>query len=316
MLAEIHEARNRLRGRAHITPVMTSGTLNELAAAEVFLKCESFQRTGSFKFRGAFNAVAALPEEQRRFGLVTYSSGNHGQALALVGLLHGTKVTVVVPADTNPAKLEAMAAYGATVIKCTADRSVIARDLHLRHGFTLIPPFDRAEVIAGQGTAALEFFDQVKRLDVLLVPCGGGGLLSGCAIAAKSANPDCQVIGIEPAMADDATRSFQTRTLQTIDYPATIADGTRTLSLGELTFPLILDHVDDMKTVTEEAILDAVRFLFLRMKLVVEPSGALGVAALLSGVVTGPGRIGVVLSGGNIDPEILVKAATVTSPSR
>jgi threonine dehydratase len=214
-----------------------------------------------------------------------------------------------MPNNAPATKRAATEAYGATVVAydpAQADRAQIAQELQAQHGYTLIPPFDHAEVIAGQGTATLEFLEQVGDLDLLLVPCGGGGLLSGSAVAAKHAAPGCRVIGIEPALGDDATRSFRTKTLQTVQNPPTIADGTRTTSLGQLTFPLVLEYVDDMQTVSEAAIMEAVRFLFYRMKLVVEPSGVLGLAALLNGAVAARGRVGVILSGGNID------AATMT----
>ena len=301
----IQAAKRRLSGQAHVTPVMTSRTLDKSVSAAVFLKCENYQRVGAFKFRGAYNAMSLLSEKDRRRGVITHSSGNHAQAIALVGRLLGVQTTIVMPQDAPVIKRAATAAYGATIVEYDPARSTreeISHDLKKKHGHTLIPPYDHIDIVAGQGTAALEFFDQVKSLDMLLVPCGGGGLLSGSAVAAKGINPACRVIGIEPALADDATRSFHTGTLHTVKNPPTIADGTRTPSLGEkVTFPLVLKYVDDMKTVSEAAIIKAVQFLFYRMKLVVEPSGALGVAALLSGSVTAQGRVGVIISGGNID---------------
>jgi threonine dehydratase len=310
MFVEIQAASERLRGTAHVTPVMTSRTLNQIAGAEVYLKCENFQRAGAFKFRGAFNAISMLSAEARQRGVLTYSSGNHAQAVALVGQLLGIRTTVVMPNDAPATKRAATEAYGATVIEHDPQetaREAVATELAAKHGYTLIPPYDHLDVIAGQGTAALEIFDQVPGLDFLLVPCGGGGLLSGSGIASKSLAPQCRVIGIEPELADDATRSFHTRTLQTVHHPPTIADGTRTPSLGKHTFPLVLRYVDDMKTVSEAAIVEAVQFLFYRMKLVVEPSGALGVAALLSRAVSASGRVGIILSGGNIDGATMAK---------
>ena len=310
MFERIKKARERLRGHANVTPVMTSRTLNELVEAEVFLKCENFQRAGAFKFRGAFNTISQLTDQQRYRGIITYSSGNHAQAVALVGRLLRVRTTVVMPDNAPMVKRAATEAYGATVIDYDPEKTTreeIANILKAEHGYTIIPPFDHLEVIAGQGTAAVELFEEVKTLDMLLVPCGGGGLLSGSAIAAKSIQPTCRVIGIEPELADDATRSFHTKTLQTVKNPPTIADGTRTPSLGKLTFPLVLEYVDDMRTVTETAIVGAVQFLFYRMKIVVEPSGALGVAALLSGEVSGTGRVGVIVSGGNIDGDLISK---------
>jgi threonine dehydratase len=249
--------------------------------------------------------MAQLSEEDRKRGVITHSSGNHAQAIALVGRLLGVQTTIVMPQNAPATKHAATAAYGASIVQYDPGKSTreeISQDLKSKHGYKLIPPYDHIDIVAGQGTAALEFFDQVESLNMLLVPCGGGGLLSGSAIAAKAMVPTCRVIGIEPDLADDATRSFHTGKLHTVKNPPTIADGTRTPSLGEkVTFPLVLKYVDDMKTVSEAAIIKAVQFLFYRMKLVVEPSGALGVAALLSGSVTSQGRVGVIISGGNID---------------
>jgi len=300
--AHIQAARERLRGQAHVTPVVTSRTLDARCGAQVFLKCENLQRVGAFKFRGAFNAICQLPDEQRRRGVVTHSSGNHAQAVALVGRLLGVPTTVVMPHHAPETKRQATAAYGATIVGCEpGEREAVAARVQAAQGSTLIPPFDHPDIIAGQGTATAEFLEQAGPLDALLVPVGGGGLISGSALAAKHLCPRCQVIGIEPELGDDATRSFRTRTLHTVENCLSIADGTRTRSLGRLTFPLILRLVDDFATVSEPAIMDAVRFLFYRLKLVVEPSGALGVAALLSGAWRGRGRIGVILSGGNVD---------------
>ncbi len=304
LFSRVREAQERLAGHAHRTPVMTSRTLNAQVGAEVFFKCENFQRVGAFKFRGAFNSISRLSEEEKARGVITYSSGNHAQAVALVSQLLGIKATIVMPNNAPATKRAATEGYGATVITynpATASRKAIAEELAAKHGYTIIPPFDHLDVIAGQGTAALELFEEVGALDMLLVPCGGGGLLSGSAIAAKGMAPQCRVVGIEPELADDATRSFRTGRLHTVHNPPTIADGTRTSSLGKLTFPLVRRYADDMQTVSEEAIKEAVRFLFYRMKLVVEPSGALGLAALLSRAVTPQGRVGVILSGGNID---------------
>lgn len=310
MHPNIQAAKKILNGHAHVTPVMTSTTLNRMTGAQVYLKCENFQKTGSFKFRGAFNALSRISPKERHRGVVTFSSGNHAQAVAMVARLLGIRATVVMP-DLAPAiKLAATKTYGASVIQYnpnTATREELARKLQEKYGYTMIPPFDHPDIIAGQGTAAMEMIDQAGDLDLLLVPCGGGGLLSGCAIAAKAVSPHCRIIGIEPKLGDDATRSFRTKTLQRVDNPSTIADGTRTPSLGQVTFPLVLEHVDDMATVSEQAIMEAVRFLFYRLKIVVEPSGALGLAALLSNAVLFEGRIGIILSGGNID------AATMTT---
>jgi threonine dehydratase len=304
MFEQVMAARRRLKGQAHLTPVMTSRTFNKRVGAEVFFKCENLQRVGAFKFRGAFNAVACLPEDVRRKGVITFSSGNHAQAMALVGRLLGTSVTVVMPENAPATKRAATEGYGAEVVLYDprrASRDQLARSLQDERGGVLVPPYDHPDIIAGQGTAVLEMADQSGPLDMLLVPCGGGGLLSGSAIAARGTMPGCRVIGVEPELADDAARSFRTGVLQRVDNPPTIADGTRTPSLGEHTFPLIREYVSDMQTVSEEAIMAAVRFFFFRMKIVVEPSGVLGAAALLSGVVKPDGKVGVILSGGNID---------------
>ncbi|MBN1563597.1 MAG: threo-3-hydroxy-L-aspartate ammonia-lyase [Anaerolineae bacterium] len=309
MFAQVQAAYERLKDVAHRTPIHTSRTLNEQVGAEVFLKCENFQRIGAFKFRGAYNAISQLSEAERARGVITYSSGNHAQATALVCQLFDIQAHIVMPDNAPATKRAATEGYGAHIIAynpATGDRKQIAEELVAQHGYTIIPPYDHLAVVAGQGTAALELLQDVEKLDMLLVPCGGGGLLSGSAIAVKGMYPACQVIGIEPELADDATRSFRTGVLHTVTNPPTIADGTRTPFLGDLTFPLVREYVDDMQTVSEQAIIDAVKFLFYRTKLVIEPSGALGVAALLSGAVQASGRVGVILSGGNID------AATMT----
>jgi len=304
----VKAAQKRLEGHAHVTPVMTSQTLNRLAGAEVFFKCENFQRMGAFKFRGAFNAMSQLTDEQKKNGVITHSSGNHAQAVALVGRLLGIQTTVVMPDNAPAVKRTATQQYGATVIDYNpleTTREKISAEILSEHDYTLVPPYDHINIVAGQGTAALELFDKAASLDMLLVPCGGGGLLSGTAIAAKGIDSRCQVIGIEPELADDATQSFHTGTLHTVENPPTIADGTRTPSLGKLTFPLVREYVDDMQTVPEDAIIEAVKFLFYRLKLVVEPSGALGLAAILCTAVKPRGRIGVILSGGNIDGQTM-----------
>ena len=309
MFEQILAAKKRLEGHANVTPVMSSRILNKMLGAEIFFKCENFQRVGAFKFRGAFNSISQLTDKEKARGVLTYSSGNHAQATALVGKLLNVRTTIVMPKDAPAIKRAATEGYGATVIDydpAEQSRREIANQLKTKHGYTLIPPYDHIDVVTGQGTATLELFEETGDLDMLLTPCGGGGLLSGSAIAASGISPACKIIGIEPELADDATRSFHTKVLHTVKNPPTIADGTRTPSLGEITFPLVLEYVDDMRTVTEQAIIEAVRYLFYRMKLVIEPSGALGLAALLSKTVTPQGRVGIILSGGNID------AATMT----
>ena len=308
MLEKIKKAKERLDGQANVTPVMTSRTLDSIAGDRVYLKCENFQRAGSFKFRGAFNAISQLSAEKQNRGVITYSSGNHAQAVALVGQLLHLQTHIVMPKNAPFIKREATKRYGANIVFYDPDnatREEIAEDLKEQHGYTLIPPFDHEDIVAGQGTVALEFLEEMKTLDLLLAPCGGGGLLSGSAIAAKGVHRFCKVIGVEPELANDATLSFKTGELHTVNNPNTIADGTRTTSLGKITFPLVMKYVDDMITVSEEEIKEAVCFLFFRMKLVVEPSGALGVAALLAGKIEPKGRTGIIISGGNIDGSTL-----------
>jgi threonine dehydratase len=285
---------------------MTSRTLDARLGASVFFKCENFQRTGAFKFRGAFNALSQVPEQARERGVLTYSSGNHAQAVALAGRLLGLATHIIMPEDAPAVKLAATRGYGADVILYNRNeitREALARQLAEERGLPIIPPYDHPDIIAGQGTAVKEMLEKTGPLDVLLVCCGGGGLLSGSALSAKALAPACRVIGVEPARADDATRSFHTRQLHTVHNPETIADGARTPSLGRYTFPLVLTYVDDMVTVSEDTIRRAMFFLWERMKLIVEPTGALAAAALLDGVVSPPAgaRIGVVISGGNVD---------------
>lgn len=310
--ADILSAHERLRGVAHRTPVMTSRHLDDRTGASVFLKCENFQRIGAFKFRGAYNAISQLTDVQKKRGVITYSSGNHAQAVALVGQLLGVNTTIVMPNNAPATKRVATADYGAEIVfynPAEADRKQLAEALADQHGYTIVPPYDYPPVIAGQGTAVLELLQDIPDIDLLLVCCGGGGLLSGSAITAKGVNPNIRVIGIEPELADDATRSFRTKTLQTVHNPQTIADGTRTPSLGiDHTFRLVMQYVDDMQTVSEDAIKEAVRFAFYRLKLVIEPSGALGLSAILSGAVSAHDKkVGVIISGGNIDAETMTQ---------
>jgi threonine dehydratase len=301
----VRQAAERLRGVAHRTPVATSRTLDERLGARLFLKCENLQRMGAFKFRGAYNAVAQLGPDERARGVLAYSSGNHAQAIALACRLLGARATIVMPDNAPAAKRQATEGYGARVVsydRAREKREEIAERMQREGGQVLIPPYDHEDVIAGQGTAALELIEEAGELDLLLAPCGGGGLLSGSALAARALLPRCRVIGVEPELADDATRSFRSGTLQTVHNPPTIADGARTPSLGALTFPLVRANVDDMTTVPDEALVRAMRFVWERMKLVVEPTGVLGLAAALAGRVDVRGlRVGVILSGGNVD---------------
>jgi threo-3-hydroxy-L-aspartate ammonia-lyase len=300
-IADLRAAAQRLSGVANATPVLTSRSLNQQCNSQIFLKCENFQRTGSFKFRGAYNALSQAQTK----GVLAYSSGNHGQAIALAGSLLRISTTIVMPDDAPAVKQAATRSYGAEVIpynRQQISREQLSQELATARGLTIIPPFDHPHIIAGQGTTALELFAEVGALDLLLVCCGGGGLLSGCAIAAKALNPLCRVIGVEPEQADDAARSFRTGILQTIHNPDTIADGARTPSLGKITFPLIRQYVDDIVTVSESAIIRAMFYLWERLKIVVEPTGALAAAAILENAVNVSGmRVGVIISGGNVD---------------
>jgi len=303
--AEVAAAAARGAGIVHRTPVLTSRTVNRRVGAEVFFKCESFQRTGAFKFRGAYNALSRLAEAGERRGVLAVSSGNHAQAIALAARLLGMRAVAVMPDNAPAVKLAATRDYGAEIVTYDTNlttREALGERIARERGLVVVPPFDHPDVIAGQGTAAMELFEDAGPLDALFVPCGGGGLISGCAIAAAKLAPECRVIGIEPAAGDDATRSFRTRTLQTCHNPDTIADGARTHSLGKNTFPLVLRYVQDMATVTDAELLRAMFFLWERMKIVVEPTGALGAAGLFEGRAdVRDRRVGVIVSGGNVD---------------
>lgn len=303
MYEKIVEAAKRIEGIAHKTPVLTSTLLNELTRNQIFLKCENFQRMGAFKFRGAYNTISSLSQEEKNKGVIAYSSGNHAMATALTCKILDIPATVVMPEDAPQVKAAAVRDYGATVVtynRWTESREEIAQGLIDEFGYTLIPPFDAESIIAGQGTVAKELIEEAGELDYLLVPCGGGGLLSGCAVTAKHLLPESKVIGVEPAVSDDATRSFRAGELQSIKNPNSIADGLNTPSLGKITFPLIKANVDDFITVSEEEIKAAMYFLWTRLKIVVEPSGAVALAAYKKLPVKGK-RVGVVLSGGNVD---------------
>ena len=307
---DVLAAHKRLAGHALRTPTLSSPAINQHLDLSLFFKCENLQRIGAFKFRGAWNAMSQLTESARQKGVVTHSSGNHAQAIALCGKLLDIPTTVVMPNNAPRFKRNATAAHGATIIDYDpADkrREEISANLAKTHGYTLVPPFDHPHVIAGQGTAALEMLEDKDDLDLLLIPCGGGGLLSGAALSARHLAPQCRVIGVEPMMADDAARSFRSGKIERVCNPNTIADGTRTESLGQITFALIRQNVDDIVTVPEDAIKEAVRLLFRLGKLVVEPSGALGLAALLCSAVPAHGRIGIMISGGNIDDQCMTE---------
>lgn len=304
--ADVEAAAARLEGVAHRTPVATSSQFDALAGCEAYFKCENLQRMGAFKFRGAYNALALLDAGARRRGVVAFSSGNHAQAVALAGRLLGVPATIVMPADAPQVKVAATRGYGAQVVLYDRargeSREQVAAKIATETGATVVPPFDHPHVIAGQGTAAKELFEDVGPLDYLFVCVGGAGLLSGCAIAARHLSPGTRVIGVEPVAGDDAARSFHTRKLVSIDIPDTIADGARTQSLGAITFPLVLRHVDDIITVSDARLVEAMRFLWERMKLVVEPTGALATAGVLGGAIdVRDRRVGIILSGGNVD---------------
>ena len=300
-------AARRLRGVAHRTPIVTSRTLDQRTGATAFLKCENLQRMGAFKFRGAYNRIVRLAAEGRAGGVVAFSSGNHAQGVALAARLCGIPATIVMPADAPAAKIAATREYGAEIVfydRSTMDRGTIAADLARERGATLVPPFDDADVIAGAGTTALEILEDVPDLDVLLVCTGGGGLLAGCALAAHALRPAAAVYGVEPATGDDFARSFARGERVEIPVPETIADGQRTTSPGALNFPIVMRLCAGILTVTDDEIRAAMRFAFERLKLVMEPSGASALAALLGGKLSVAGRrVAVVVSGGNVDAE-------------
>ncbi|WP_126283250.1 threo-3-hydroxy-L-aspartate ammonia-lyase [Burkholderia stagnalis] len=305
--ADVAAAAARLEGHAHRTPVMTSRTINEELGAQVFFKCENLQRMGAFKFRGAFNALSRFSDEQRRNGVVAFSSGNHAQAIALSARLLGMPATIVMPSDAPAAKVEATRGYGGNVVmydRYTEDREQIGRDLAERHGLTLVPPYDHPDVIAGQGTAAAELYAEVGPLDALFMPLGGGGLLSGSALATRELSPNARLYGVEPEAGNDAQQSFRSGTIVHIDTPKTIADGAQTQHLGNLTFPIIRRDVDDILTASDAQLIDCMRFFALRMKIIVEPTGCLGLAAArqMKDQLKGK-RVGVIISGGNVDLE-------------
>ena len=304
MFKEIEAAYERIKEVVNSTPVMTSSTLNEITGSECFLKCENFQKTGTFKFRGAFNALSQLSPKQKRKGVITHSSGNHAQALALAAKLLRVKAVVVMPENAPPVKVTATKGYGAEIIMCgshPSDREKTVAPLIERHGYTLIHPSNDLKIIAGAGTVAYELIKEVGKLDYVFSPVGGGGLLSGTAIATKGLLPSSRVIGVEPKNADDAYQSLKAGKIIPVKNTNTIADGLRT-SLGSDTFRIIREKVDQIVTVSEEEIVDAMQFLWERMKLVVEPSGAVSLAGVLSRQIDLESKsVGIIISGGNID---------------
>jgi threonine dehydratase len=303
--ADVEIAAGRLKGVAHHTPALTSATANRRTGASLVFKPENLQRMGAFKFRGGYNAIAALSPEQKKAGVVTYSSGNHAQAIAYSGQLLGVPTVIIMPEDAPAAKVAATQGYGGEVIRYdryTQDRLEIGARLAAERGLTVIPPYDNAEVIAGQGTATKELIEDAGPLDILLVPLGGGGLLSGAALAAKALNPACRLFGVEPEAGNDGQQSLRAGKIVKIGVPKTIADGAQTPFLGDLTFPIIQALVEDIVTVSDAALVEAMRFFAERMKLVVEPTGCLAAAAAFTGAVPVEGkRVGVILSGGNVD---------------
>jgi threonine dehydratase len=302
---DVAAAAKRIEGVAHRTPVMTSRTVNEAFGAEVFFKCENLQRMGAFKFRGAFNALSKFTEEQRRRGVVAFSSGNHAQAVALSARLLNMPATIVMPHDAPEMKVAATRGYGGNVViydRYKEDREQIGRDLAARHGLTLIPPYDHPDVMAGQGTAAKELFEEVGPLDAFFVPLGGGGLLSGSALVTRALSPDCKLYAVEPEAGNDGQQSFRSGEIVHIDTPRTIADGAQTQHLGHYTFAVIRRDVDDVLTASDAGLIDCMRFFAARMKMIVEPTACLGFAAVrqMKDQLKGK-RVGVLISGGNVD---------------
>ena len=302
----IEEAYNRISNMVNKTPVMTSRTLNQLIKANIFFKCENFQRVGAFKFRGAYNAISLLSENKKKKGIITHSSGNHAQAVALAASLLGIKATIVMPRGAPINKINATKSYGAKIVFCEnslESRIKTAEEIIKDQKLILIHPFDNDDIINGQGTAAYELIKEIGSLDIVITPLGGGGLLSGTALATKGLNQNTKVIGVEPTLADDALKSLKAGYIIPSTYPDTIADGLRT-SISERTFNIIRLHVDDIVTVTEIEIIEAMKFLWERMKIIVEPSGAVPLAAILSKKVPVENKkVGAILSGGNIDIE-------------
>ena len=305
--ADVEAAAARIDGIAHRTPVQTSRTLNELVGAQVFIKCENFQRMGAFKFRGAFNALSKFSAEQRKAGVVAFSSGNHAQGIALAAKILGMPATIIMPHDAPVAKVAATKGYGANVVvydRYTEDREAIGKRLAQEQGLTLIPPYDHPDVLAGQGTAAKELFEEVGALDYLFVPLGGGGLLSGTALSTRALAPKCVLYGVEPEAGNDGQQSLRSGSIVHIDTPKTIADGAQTQHLGNYTFGIIKRDVDDILTASDADLVNAMQFFAARMKMIVEPTGCLGLAGALNVKDSLKGkRVGVIISGGNIDLE-------------
>jgi threonine dehydratase len=309
-LDDVRSAASRIRSRIHRTPLLASQSLSERVGVEVRLKCENLQRAGSFKIRGAMNALLQLPPEQRANGVVAFSSGNHAQGVALAARLLGMPATIVMPEGSVQSKVAATEAYGATVVTSgvtSATRDTVAREIASRTGAAVIPPFDDERIIAGAGTVGLEIVEEWPDVTTVVTPLGGGGLLSGTALAVTSMKPDVEVFGVEPAAGNDGEQSFHSGHIVTIEPPKTIADGARTLAIGERNFAIIRERVRDVVSVDDDLLLDTVKFAMYRTKLVIEPTGALGIAALFAGKVKPRGPVAVVVSGGNLDFALLCK---------
>jgi len=307
-LADIRAAASRIRGRIHPTPLLTSRSLSERIGVEVRLKCENLQRAGSFKIRGAMNALLQLDEDQRTRGVVAFSSGNHAQGVALAARLLGIPATIVMPENSVASKVEATRVYGAEVVQAgvtAATRDTVAREIAEKNGAAVIPPFDDYRIIAGAGTVGLEIVEEWPDVTTIVTPLGGGGLLSGTALAATSLQSGIEVYGVEPAAGNDGEQSFQSGSIVEIDAPKTIADGARTLALGQRNFPIIRERVRNVVSVGDDVLLDAVKWAMYRTKLVIEPTGALGIAALFSGKIQPRGPVAIVVSGGNLDFALL-----------
>ncbi|MBA4493139.1 pyridoxal-phosphate dependent enzyme [Paenactinomyces guangxiensis] len=306
---DVQNAYQRLQGVAHQTPVLTSRTLNSRCGCEVFLKCENFQRGGAFKFRGAYHMISQLSVEKQKQGVIAYSSGNHAQAVALVSRFLGIKAVICMPLDAPPVKVAATREYGAEIAfydRHKEDRVTFAEQIAKERNLTLVPPYDHPHIMAGQGTAALELLREIPDLDAIAAPIGGGGLISGTCIAAHGINAKINIYGVEPAGADDTLQSLQIGERIQIAPPDTVADGLRSQIPGELTFPVIKNHLAEIVTVSDEEILETVKFAMLRLKIVIEPSAAVALAAVLHNkLAEGCSRIGVLISGGNIAPDLL-----------
>lgn len=307
--ADVEAAARRIAGHAHVTPVITSRTLNDAVGAELYLKCENLQRAGAFKFRGAFNRLSVLTPQERARGVVAFSSGNHAQAVALAGRILSIPAVIVMPHDAPATKVAATQGYGAEIVRynrLSEDREAIARQLGKERGLTVVPPYDDPYIIAGQGTAVREMGEQTPPLDLLVSCVGGGGLMGGSCLAARARWPDIRIFGVEPEDGNDTYLSLQRGEIVSVPPPTSIADGIRTLAPGTLTFPIEREHLEAVVLVNDDEIKAALRFLLFRLKVLVEPTGAVGVAAILAGKVPVTGkRVGVILSGGNVDPDVL-----------